>query len=60
MFYDCERLGQDRNYTLNIPVSVETIGDYAFYNCKTLVNVNIESNVIGNHMFDSCKYSFKC
>ena len=39
-----------------IPASVTAIGDYAFYNCRSLTSINIPSNVatIGNYAFYFC------
>jgi len=39
-----------------IPTSVTSIGDYAFSECFSLMNINIPSSVtsIGDHAFDGC------
>ncbi len=43
-------------YNTIIPESVESIGDYAFYQCDRLTEIIIPNTVtcIGNHSFDSC------
>lgn len=49
-FRDCEKL------IINIPSSVNVIGDSAFYNCQSLTSVTIPSGVttISNWTFASC------
>lgn len=39
--------------TLTIPGTVKTIGNYAFYNCQSLVRIRLEEGVatVGNHSF---------
>ena len=45
---------KDTNYI--IPNSVTNIGNYAFYECKSLTNINIPNSVtnIGDYAFDNC------
>ena len=42
--------------SIEIPTSVTSIGDYAFYECKDLTSVTIPTSVtsIGNRSFNSC------
>ena len=40
--------------SVNIPASVETIGDYAFENCSSLTNINISTTYIGKYCFSNC------
>ena len=43
--------------TFNLPNSVVTIGDYAFYNCSRLNSINIPNsvNTIGDYAFQKCR-----
>lgn len=53
-FEDCTSLGS--NEGLNLPESIETIGDDAFYGCTGLRSVNLSSNLksIGRSAFEKC------
>lgn len=53
-FEYCTSLGS--NEGLNLPESIETIGDYAFYGCTRLRSVNLSSNLksIGRSAFEKC------
>lgn len=54
-FEYCTSLGL--NEGLNLPESIETIGDYAFHGCTGLRSVNFSSNLksIGRSAFELCK-----
>ena len=54
-FEYCTSLGS--NEGLNLPESIETIGDNAFYGCTRLRSVNLSSNLksIGRSAFELCK-----
>lgn len=54
-FEYCTSLGS--NQGLNLPESIETIGDNAFYSCTGLQSVNLSSNLksIGRSAFELCK-----
>ena len=54
-FEYCTSLGS--NQGLNLPESIETIGDNAFYGCTGLQSVNLSSNLksIGRSAFELCK-----
>ena len=54
-FQDCTSLGS--NQGLNLPESIETIGDDAFYGCTGLQSINLSSNLksIGRSAFELCK-----
>ena len=51
-FRDCINLE-----TVSLPDGLYSIGNYAFYNCKSLVNVDIPLSVdyIGNNCFEECQ-----
>ncbi len=51
-FRDCTALND-----IDIPDSVEVIGDFAFYNCVSLENIKLPSKLadIGNSVFGCCK-----
>ena len=53
-FEYCTSLGS--NEGLNLPESIETIGDNAFYSCTGLQSVNLSSNLksIGRSAFELC------
>ena len=53
-FEYCTSLGSIEG--LNLPESIETIGDRAFYGCTRLLSVNLSSNLksIGRSAFESC------
>lgn len=53
-FEYCTSLGS--NQGLNLPESIETIGDNAFYSCTGLRSVNLSSNLksIGRSAFELC------
>ncbi|MBQ7115656.1 MAG: leucine-rich repeat protein [Clostridia bacterium] len=50
------RLSFSHIKTIKLPDSVETIGNYAFSNCKSLTSINIPDGVtyIGNNAFYNC------
>ncbi len=54
-FEYCTSLGSTQG--LNLPESIETIGDNAFYSCTGLQSVNLSSNLksIGRSAFELCK-----
>lgn len=54
-FEYCTSLGSSEG--LNLPESIETIGNYAFKNCTRLQSVNLSSNLksIGVSAFELCK-----
>lgn len=54
-FQYCTSLGSSEG--LNLPESIETIGNYAFKNCTRLQSVNLSSNLksIGVSAFELCK-----
>ena len=57
MYYDAELYIEGRLATdIIIPYGVESIGDYAFYNCKSMTNVTIPDSVtsIGENAFFDC------
>ena len=41
---------------VSIPSTITTIGDYAFYNCRSLLEINLPSNLttLGKYSFCSC------
>jgi len=43
--------------SITIPDGVRSIGNYAFYNCTSLINITISESVtsIGNYSFSKCK-----
>lgn len=47
----------DQRITLQLSRSITKIGDYAFYNCKSLINAQFPSTVVsfGMHLFDGCE-----
>ncbi|MGM9859347.1 MAG: leucine-rich repeat domain-containing protein, partial [Muribaculaceae bacterium] len=55
-FEYCTSLGLSEE-PLNLPESVENIGDYAFYGCTNLRSINLSSNLIsiGVSAFELCK-----
>ncbi|MDR1905952.1 MAG: leucine-rich repeat protein [Clostridiales bacterium] len=64
-FYSCtflESIGEWNGESIGaMPKSLETIGNYAFYNDSFLKNIYFESNsslkTIGDHAFDRCAFS---
>ena len=55
-FKYCKMLGAE-GQALNLPESIETIGNYAFYECTNLQVVNLSSNLksIGISCFEGCE-----
>ena len=55
---NCSQLSyfnSDQLKTINLTGNIDTIGDYAFSNCKIVENLLFSSNrTIGNHAFDGC------
>ena len=46
--------GCDQIQSLDIPASVTTVGEYAFYECTGLETLTIGGGTIGEHAFHSC------
>jgi uncharacterized repeat protein (TIGR02543 family) len=51
MFYGCSSL-----VDVNIPDSVQSVGDYAFYKCEAIESISLSDNIeeIGNFAFSGC------
>ena len=57
MFYGCREFKK-----VTIPTKVQTIGEKAFYNCKSLKTVSIKSKAltsVGEKAFKKCKKGLK-
>lgn len=57
-FYGCSTLGYGKNGGLNLPATLETLGEKAFYNCVSLTKVDLSTTkvvLVNNYTFYGCK-----